>query len=123
MLPPAAIGVFSLAEGGVHPALSLYVDVREADFAIENRHTRIELVPIVANLRHHNTERLDAAFPAGEVPADVPYAGELHLLWRLAIALEIARGKQSNQVERAKTTASTSSRGVAVSPWTSWSRN
>ena len=101
MLPPAAITGFSLAEGAAHPALSLYVDVREADFGIENRHTAIERVPVAANLRHHNTERLDSAFAAGELPpADVPFAGELHLLWRFARALEAARGKQSNLSER-----------------------
>ena len=102
MLPPSAITGFSLAEGATHPALSLYVDVREADFVIENRHTQVELVPIAANLRHHNTERLDAAFPSGEVPPDVPFSSELHLLWRFASALEIARGKQPNQIERAE---------------------
>ena len=53
--------MFSLSEGTEHPALSLYVDVREDGFEIENYHTEIALVPIVTNLRHHNTARLDAA--------------------------------------------------------------
>ncbi len=100
MLPPEAIAAFSLTEGGVRPALSLYLDVREDGFEIENRHTVVELVPIAANLRHHNTERLDAAFPAGEVPADVPFSRELHLLWKFALVLEAGRGKQPMLRER-----------------------
>ena len=102
MLPPAAIQVFSLAEGGARPALSLYLDVAEEGFEILNRHTVIENVPIAANLRHQGTERLDEAFPEGRVPDDVPYATELHFLWRFALALEAGRGKQSNQPERAE---------------------
>jgi len=100
MLPPAAIQTFSLAEGGARPALSLYLDVDEQSFEILNRHSVIEQVPIAANLRHQGTERLDAAFPAGELPEDVPFARELHFLWRMAQALEVGRGKQSNQPER-----------------------
>ncbi len=102
MLPPAAIQVFSLAEGGARPALSLYLDVAEEGFEILNRHTVIESVPIAANLRHQGTERLDEAFPEGRVPDDVPYATELHFLWRFALALEAGRGKQPNQPERAE---------------------
>ena len=100
MLPPEIVGYFSLAEGGTHPALSLYADVAPESFAIENLHTVMERVPVVANLRHHNTLVLDQAFPAGEVPEGVPFARELHLLWRFALTLEAARGKQSNQPER-----------------------
>lgn len=102
MLPPAAIAEFSLAEGSARPALSLYVDVDAESFEIFNRHTVIERVPIAANLRHHGTARLDEAFPAGEIPGDVPFASELHVLWRMALALELGRGKQPNAVERAE---------------------
>jgi exoribonuclease II len=102
MLPPAAIQAFSLAEGGARPALSLYLDVAEEGFEILNRHSVIERVPIAANLRHQGTERLDEAFPAGNIPEEVPYARELHFLWRLALALESGRGKQPNQPDRAE---------------------
>lgn len=100
MLPPEAISAFSLMAGGARPALSLYLDVHEESFEIRNRHTAIECVPIAANLRHQGIEKLDTAFPAGEVPSDVPFAGELHFLWRFAQALEAARGKPQNIPER-----------------------
>ena len=100
MLPGPVIEAYSLAEGTSRPALSLYVDCRIEDFSILNRHSVIEMVPIAANLRHQSTERLDAAFAAGEMPDDVPHAAELHLLWRFAMALEAGRGKQQAGPER-----------------------
>ncbi len=100
MLPPEVIDKFSLAEGGTHPALSLYVDVEQEGFAIVNVHSVVERVPVASNLRHHNTQVLDQAFTAAQVPDGVPYARELHLLWQFALTLEAARGKQSNLPER-----------------------
>jgi exoribonuclease II len=100
MLPPSVIGCFTLAQGRACPAVSLYLDVRRDDLAVENRHTRIESVKIAANLRHQSLESLDPAFLAGEIPASVPYAPELHLLWRVAVALEAARGKASTVPDR-----------------------
>jgi len=100
MLPPAAIEGFSLTAGAGRPAVSLYLDVRGDDFALESVHTRVELVPVAANLRHDAVEKLDAAFLAGDVCEGVPFSGELHTLWRLALAREQARGKSSSGPER-----------------------
>ena len=100
MLPPQAIEPFSLAEGADRPVLSLYLDVRGEDFAIENRHSRIERVPIAANLRHHAVEELDTAFLAGESREDIPFSRELNALWKFALTLEKARGKPSTAPER-----------------------
>ncbi len=100
MLPPEVIERFTLAEGTVRPAVSLYLDVRSADLAIEARHTRLERVTIAANLRHHALEVLDAAFLAGELRDDIAYCHELHTLWRIAVALERSRGKPAAAYER-----------------------
>jgi exoribonuclease-2 len=100
MLPPSVIQSFTLGEGHVCPAVSLYLDVRGEGFAVENRHTRIERVPIAANLRHQAVESLDRVFLAGETCPDIPYARDLHLLWRVALALEAARGKASALQDR-----------------------
>jgi len=100
MLPPQAIEPFSLIEGAGRPALSLYLDVRGEDFAIENHHSRVERVPIAANLRHHAVEELDAAFLAGESREGIPFSRELSTLWKFALALEKARGKPSTAPER-----------------------
>jgi len=102
MLPADVIAGFTLGEGLSCPAVSLYLDIREEDFAIEREHTVVERVPLAVNLRHSQTEALDNAFPAGEVSQDVPYAAELHFLWRFALAREAARGKAATGGERAE---------------------
>ena len=100
MLPPLAVERYTLAENRECPAVSLYLDVRGDDFSVENEHTRIERVRIAANLRHQQVESLDAAFLADDLPGDIPFAGELHFLWRLAVAFEARRGKPSTSQER-----------------------
>lgn len=100
MLPPEFVQAYSLAEGAVRPAVSLYMDVASDTLAIDNLHTVVESVPVASNLRHHNTDEFDRAFAAGVEPDDRPFCAELHFLWRLALALEAGRGKQSNQQER-----------------------
>jgi exoribonuclease-2 len=111
MLPPQAIEPFSLTAGADRPALSLYLDVRGEDFAIENRHSRVERVPIAANLRHHAVEELDTAFPAGESREGIPFSRELNTLWKFALALEKARGKPPTVPERPDYTFRVEGRG------------
>jgi exoribonuclease-2 len=100
MLPTAAIERFTLAEGKERPALSLYLDIQANDFSVENCHTRLERVPIAANLRHHVVEELNSAFVSGVEREDVPYSRELGVLWNVATALERSRGKQISMPER-----------------------
>ncbi len=100
MLPHQAIECFSLAEGEARPALSLYLDVRADDFAVEACHTRVERVRIAANLRHQAVEDLDTAFIAGESREDIPFSRELCTLWKFALALERVRGRPSAMPER-----------------------
>jgi exoribonuclease-2 len=100
MLPPEVIERFTLAEGRECPAVSLYLDLRADDLQVENDHICVERVRIAANLRHPQVEALDAAFVADEIPGDVPFAGELHLLWRFAVELEARRGKPAVTQDR-----------------------
>jgi exoribonuclease-2 len=99
MLPGPVIERFTLAEGRACPAVSLYLDVSR-DGLVENRHTCIERVHIAANLRHQSLESVDPAFLAGEIPEGVRFGKELHRLWRIALALEAARGKGSATHDR-----------------------
>ncbi|MDE2275624.1 MAG: RNB domain-containing ribonuclease, partial [Burkholderiales bacterium] len=92
MLPDAVVQAYTLAEGRDCPALSLYVTLDEATLEVRASQSRLERVPIAANLRH---DRLDAlvteASLDGAAPADYPFAPELAFAHRLARALKARR--------------------------------
>jgi exoribonuclease II len=105
MLPDAVVQNYTLAEGRDCPALSLYVTLDEATLAIKATATRVERVPIVANLRHDvlDTEVTEQALAdvaqwklaEGKTPSALREA--LGFLYRLARHLkaqrEVVRGK------------------------------
>jgi exoribonuclease-2 len=92
MLPEDVIERFSLEHGGERAAVSLYFDVK--DGRLQGRHTRLERVAIVANLRHAQYDVLNEAFEQGS-QAGLPHEEDLRTLWRAATALEAARGRPS----------------------------
>jgi exoribonuclease-2 len=93
MLPEDVIQRFSLDHGGERVAVSLYFDFG-SDGHVGARHTRLERVPVAANLRHAQYDQLNALFETGEA-AGLPYEDELRELWRVALALEARRGRPS----------------------------
>jgi exoribonuclease-2 len=93
MLPPDVIERFSLDAGSERAALSLYFVVT-GEGELRARDSRIERVPVVANLRHAQYDVLNAAFEAGR-RTGLPHEEELHSLWRVAQALEARRGRPS----------------------------
>lgn len=93
MLPDTLVEDFTLKAGQACPAVSLYVDVAE-DFSMSGFETRIEAVPIAANLRHDTLEPLfNAETLANDPGIDYPFKAELRWLWEFANALEVHRGK------------------------------
>ncbi|MDR1424853.1 MAG: RNB domain-containing ribonuclease [Azoarcus sp.] len=101
MLPDEVVSAFTLAAGSTRPAVSLYLDVR-ADLTVTASESRIELVPVTANLRHHDIEPLFNEATLAEGGPEFPWKKELVLLWELATVLEAGRGKPSahaNQVD------------------------
>ncbi len=90
MLPEAAIAAFTLAAGAERPALSLYAEVA-ADGALVRHETRVNRVPVAANLR---LDAIGDAF-ASELPSpsDPPWSADLRVLWRFAQAQAAFRGK------------------------------
>jgi len=93
MLPEDVIQRFSLDHGGERIAVSLYFDVGP-DWSVGGRYTRLERVPVAANLRHAEYDRLNELFESGG-RAGLPYEDDLHALWRVALALEAKRGRPS----------------------------
>ncbi|MBS1163542.1 MAG: ribonuclease [Burkholderiaceae bacterium] len=98
MLPDAVVQAYTLVEGSDCPALSLYVTLDEATLQVRGTETRIERVPIAANLRHDQLDEVvtEAAL-TGEAVAEFRFAAELAFCFRLArhlkAAREVVRGK------------------------------
>ncbi|MDE2440228.1 MAG: RNB domain-containing ribonuclease [Betaproteobacteria bacterium] len=94
MLPDAVVQNYTLAGGTDCPAVSLYLTVNES-LEILSHESRLEMVHIAANLRHHeiepwfNAETINAPLP------DLPFKDELVHLWHFANACEGRRGKPS----------------------------
>ncbi|MDP3513212.1 MAG: RNB domain-containing ribonuclease [Sulfuritalea sp.] len=99
MLPQDIVEHFTLAAGQTVPAISLYLDVA-SDYRLLGHETKIDRVPIVANLRHHDIEPLFNAETLAAGLPEFPYRDELKLLWEFAQVLEAGRGKPSDNGNR-----------------------
>ncbi|MEY8878651.1 MAG: ribonuclease catalytic domain-containing protein, partial [Leptothrix sp. (in: b-proteobacteria)] len=101
MLPDAVVQAYTLSEGRDCPAVSLYLTLDEATLEIRASETKLERVPIAANLRHDQLDGVvtEAAL-TGAAPADYAFAAELAFAFRLARELkarrELVRGKPEN---------------------------
>jgi exoribonuclease-2 len=105
MLPDEVVQAYTLTEGRDCPAVSLYATIDEATLEVRSTATRLERVPIVANLRHDRLDALVTEEALGRVAAGdpmraaapFPFAAELAFAHRLAKALkarrEVVRGK------------------------------
>ena len=92
MLPDEVVQAYTLVEGRDCPAVSLYVTFDEASLEVRGSETKLERVPIAANLRH---DQLDAvvteAALLGDAPAGYAHAAELAFAFRLARHLKSKR--------------------------------
>ncbi len=108
MLPDDVVQTYTLQEGRDCPAVSLYVTFDETTLTLQHTQTRVERVPIAANLRHDQLDAIvteawlnDDSFThaAGVVEPAMPRA-QLAFLFRLAQHLkaqrEVVRGKPEN---------------------------
>ena len=110
MLPDGVVQNYTLMAGRSCPAVSLYVTMDETTFEIKETVTKLELVPIAANLRH---DVLDSTFNEAffdenskyaienvAACASIDWATELIYLHKLAKYLksqrEVVRGKPEN---------------------------
>jgi exoribonuclease-2 len=99
MLPDDVVSAFTLGAGCARPVVSLYLDVR-ADLTITAHESRIECVPVIANLRHHDIEPIFNETALTKGSPDFPWKKELTLLWDIATVLEAGRGKPSGNANR-----------------------
>ena len=101
MLPDEVVQAYTLIEGRDCPAVSVYFTFDEATLALQGAETRLERVPIKANLRHDQLDEVvTASSLTGESVADYLFAPELAFTFRLArhlkAAREVVRGKPEN---------------------------
>lgn len=108
MLPAEVVEAYTLTEGRDCPAVSLYATIDEATLELRGTETKLERVPVVANLRHDlldaviTEETLEQVVTGALAPdaAGFPFAAELAFAHRLAKALkaqrEVVRGKPEN---------------------------
>jgi exoribonuclease-2 len=92
MLPDEVVQAYTLQAGRDCPAVSLYVSFDEATLKVTGSETKLERVPIAANLRH---DQLDAVITEatllGDAPAGYEFAPELAFCFRLARHLKAGR--------------------------------
>ena len=105
MLPDEVVQNYTLAEGRNCPAVSLYVTLDEATLEIRASETKLERVPIAANLRHDQLDGMiteqwltEPAFEHETPQPALPIGRDtLSFLYRLAKHLkaqrEVVRGK------------------------------
>ena len=99
MLPDDIVAAYTLTEGRDCPAVSLYARFDERTLALQGTETRLERVPIVANLRHDQLDEgitegwlEDAAVSSQMLPEAVSrLRGPLSFLYRLAKQLKAGR--------------------------------
>ena len=101
MLPDDVVQAYTLSEGRDCPAVSLYVTLDETTLEVKASETKLERVPIAANLRHDKLDGvITEASLTGAAPAAYPFPTELAFAFRLAKHLkaqrEVVRGKPEN---------------------------
>ena len=100
MLPPEAVVGGTLAEGRTVAAASLYLTIDPQSLEVVATESRVEEVPIAANLRLSDldTRLTEDAVVRGEVAG--PHGADLLLLWRLARNLKVLRGAGDERTDK-----------------------
>ena len=105
MLPDDVVQTYTLQEGRDCPAVSLYATFDETTLALQHTETRVERVPIAANLRHDQLDAIvteawlqdDTFTHAADTTEPAMPRAQLAFLFRLAKHLkaqrEVVRGK------------------------------
>jgi exoribonuclease-2 len=97
MLPEAVVEAFTLAQGRICPALSLYAEFDLSTGQCLSRQTVLEQVFIESNLRHDELDEIITEATLADTSTEFPFKRELQVLWQLTQILsqqrEQLRGK------------------------------
>ncbi|MEE8207435.1 MAG: RNB domain-containing ribonuclease [Nitrosomonadaceae bacterium] len=95
MLPETVIHHYTLGEGRLCPALSMYLNVSD-DFTVTTTHSCIEQVKIAANLRYDTLVEHFNEYTLEKNSLDCVFGQELKTLWNFARKMETSRGKAND---------------------------
>ena len=116
MLPDAVVQAYTLPAGRDCPVVSLYVTFDEATLATLASETRLERVPIAANLRHDQLDAVvtEATLAGRTAGRRMPFARRAGLRFRPGAAPEGASAKWCAASPRTSTGPTTTSASTAT---------
>ncbi|WP_295748000.1 RNB domain-containing ribonuclease [Undibacterium sp.] len=91
MLPDALVETYTLGAGQTRPALSLYVTLDMQDWSVLSTETKVEAVPMAANLRHNDLDTLVTEENLANDAGEYPHKADIALIWQWALVLEQGR--------------------------------
>ena len=91
MLPDNVVEAFTLDQGKICAALSLYATLDPADWSLISTETRAEMVPIAANLRHNDLDALVTEETLADGSGDYAHKNDIAVLWQWVQVLEKGR--------------------------------
>ena len=116
MLPPAAVARATLSAGKRVASLSLYLTVDGETLEVTATDTRLEWLPIAANLRlaELDTRANEESVALGRIEG--AHGDDLYALWRLARALKAVRGAGEEKADRLDYNIRVADGRVAIEP-------
>lgn len=97
MLPDELVELYTLGAGQTRPAVSLYATVNPTDWSLINTFSKIEAVPVTANLRHNELDQLITEETLANNAGDYAHKDDIAVLWKWAQCLE--QGRMNKRAE------------------------
>lgn len=91
MLPDDLVDAYTLGAGQTRPALSLYVTLNGDDWSVISTETKVEAVPMSANLRHNDLDALVTEENLANDAGEYAHKADIAIIWKWALVLEQAR--------------------------------
>ena len=91
MLPDELVETYTLGAGQTRPALSLYVILNTEDWSVVSTQSKVEAVPMSANLRHNDLDALVTEENLANDAGEYPHKADIAVIWQWAQVLEKAR--------------------------------
>jgi exoribonuclease-2 len=91
MLPDELVETYTLGAGQTRPALSLYVTLNTEDWSVIATESKVEAVPMSANLRHNDLDALVTEENLANDAGEYQHKADIAVIWQWAQVLEKTR--------------------------------